>query len=224
MSGHNNERTPHSCFNESLEHQHHEGCGHDHDHDNEESGFEQTLYSSIDTGKVTCLNEHTKGAGRNVIKPWNERRDQTKYLESGVDEELILYIPFTVAVKIKSVSIIGGDSESCPSKMKLYKNRDDVDLDSTDQIKSEQDFDVAYDREGTHDYLVKASKFNNVNSLTIFFPSNHSQGEEQTRLIYVGIKGESTTYKRAVVETVYESKPNLSDHEVRADQFVPRTL
>jgi hypothetical protein len=127
-----------------------------------------------------------------------------------------------VAVKIKSISVIGGDSDSCPSSMKLFRNRDDIDLDNCEDVKPDQEFDVAYDRDGTHDYLVRASKFQNVNTLVIYFPGNH--GAENTRVNYIGIKGESTTYKRAVVETVYESKPQLSDHKTRADQFIPRIL
>lgn len=119
--------------------------------------------------------------------------------------------------------MIGGDSETCPSTMKLFRNRDDIDLDNCDDVKADQEFDVAYDREGTHDYMVRASKFQNVNSLTIYFPGNLG-GENSTRVNYIGIKGESTTYKRAVVETVYESKPQLSDHKTRADQFIPKIL
>jgi hypothetical protein len=106
--------------------------------------------------------------------------------------------------------------------MKLFRNRDDIDLDNCEDVKPDQDFEVAYDKNGTFDYMLRASKFQNVNTLVIYFPANH--GAENTRVNYIGIKGESTTYKRAVVEAVYESAPQLSDHEVRGDQFVPRNL
>lgn len=191
---------------------------HDHSHDEPQSGFEQTLYPYIDTTKIVCLNEHVPQAGKSIIKPYDQRLTSEPYLESAVDEELILQIPFTVSVNIKSIVVIGADEESCPSRVKLFKNRDGVDFGNADELVAEQSFDLALDRRGELDLMVRPSKFQNVNQLTLYFPSNHSDGEQQTRITYVGIKGTSTTYRRGVVENaVYESKPQLADHTVKAE-------
>jgi len=191
---------------------------HDHSHDEPESGFEQTLFPYIDTTKIVCLNEHSPGAGKRILKPFDQKLTQDPYLESSVDEELILVIPFTVSVNVKSIIVIGADEDSCPSRVKLFKNRDDIDFGNADEITAEQTLDIAFDKRGEVDLMVRPSKFQNVNQLTLYFPSNHSDGEEQTRIVYVGIKGTSTNYRRGVVENaIYESKPQLSDHSIKSE-------
>ena len=176
----------------------------------------------IDTSlAVHCLNEQEPGAGKSIIKPWDQRLNKTPYLESSVDEELILTIPFTVSVNVKSIMIIGGDEESCPNRVKLFKNRDDIDFSNADDANPEQTLEVVYDKRGEHDLMVRPSKFQNVNQLVMYFPSNF--GAESTRIQYVGIKGTSTNYKRGIVENaVYEAKPQLSDHKI--EQVVARNI
>lgn len=104
------QRKPDSCFTQSKEfgddhheHHHHHGHNHDHDHDHGsnpgEDFIEDTLYPYIDTPKLRCDNEYKKGAIKNCFKPYHERYNTTSFLESGVDPQLILHIPFTVAVK-----------------------------------------------------------------------------------------------------------------------------
>ena len=75
---------------------------------------------------------------------------------------------FTVSVKIKSLCIIGGEGEAHPSKMKLFKNREDIDFSNADDVKAEQEFELVEDVNGTIDYSVKQVKFNNVTSLTMY--------------------------------------------------------
>jgi hypothetical protein len=56
--------------------------------------------------------------------------DRTEYLCSNLgDPELLLYIPFTAAVKIKSFTVIGGEDGSAPSNVKLFVNVDNPDFD-----------------------------------------------------------------------------------------------
>lgn len=63
---------------------HHEGCGHDHlGHD---LGPEDNLYAQIDKDNVVALNG--AGPGSEIIKPWSERLDTTKFLESDADDQL----------------------------------------------------------------------------------------------------------------------------------------
>ena len=55
-------------------------------------------------------------------------------------------------------------------------------------------------------------KFQGLSSLTLFF--ENSVDGDQTRVYYIGLKGESKKWKHGVVECVYESRPQLSDHKV----------
>jgi hypothetical protein len=61
----------------SMSHCHDEHCEHDHD-DLPESGEQSLLYSKIDIDNVRCLNEAEPNSGKVVIRPWNERMDNTK--------------------------------------------------------------------------------------------------------------------------------------------------
>ena len=59
-------------------------------------------------------------------------RDQPEMLmTSDADEQLILTIPFSCAVKIKSITVVGSAAEtgSNPAEMRAFINRDDVDFD-----------------------------------------------------------------------------------------------
>ncbi|KAF0981147.1 hypothetical protein FDP41_012935 [Naegleria fowleri] len=194
----------------------HHHCEHDHgSHDkNELEGFQQTLFPYIDKIHVRCMNEHKQDACQSIIRPYNERKSTNGYLESAVDSELLLIVPFTVSVNIKSFQIIGGDPMTCPDKVKIFKNNELLDIDSASQKKADQELDLTYDAEGTYDFLLKTSKFANVQSLTLFFPSNFSG--ENTRITYIGFKGEYSDYKRRAVQAIYEAAPQVTDHKVDA--------
>ncbi|CAG8591796.1 3269_t:CDS:2 [Paraglomus occultum] len=113
--------------NESDGHGHGHSHGdhdHDHDHDGPDRGAEESLFSQINQENVRCLNESEPGAGKKVIKPWHERNDTTKYVESDADEQLIFFIPFTGSVKLKSILIKGGPGDSCPAKLKAQVSAD----------------------------------------------------------------------------------------------------
>lgn len=60
-----------------MSHCHHEHCDHDHE-DLPESGEQFLLYSKIDLDNVRCLNEAEPNSGKKVIRPWNERMDDSK--------------------------------------------------------------------------------------------------------------------------------------------------
>ena len=88
------------------------GCGHqhhDHEHDvsEEERGAQFHLFLKIDLLKLQCLNEAEEESAKNVFKPWDERLDTNKFVESDVDEELLFNIPFVGQVKLKGVVVIG---------------------------------------------------------------------------------------------------------------------
>lgn len=69
-----------------MSHQHHQDCGHeahdhdhnhDHDHDDPQNlGYQDNLFAHIDRPNVIALN--AEGNAADVIKPWNERMDETK--------------------------------------------------------------------------------------------------------------------------------------------------
>ena len=44
----------------------------------EEFGIQYSLYQRIDLQNVSCLNEEVENSGRDVFKPWEERKNRDK--------------------------------------------------------------------------------------------------------------------------------------------------
>lgn len=64
---------------------------------------------------------------------------------------------------------------------------------------------------------VKRALFNTVRSLDLFFEDNWSQGEEdETRVSYLGFKGEWMKLSREPVNVLYEAAANPQDHKLAA--------
>eukprot|EP00472_Partenskyella_glossopodia_P001550 CAMPEP_0197532680 /NCGR_PEP_ID=MMETSP1318-20131121/40596_1 /TAXON_ID=552666 /ORGANISM="Partenskyella glossopodia, Strain RCC365" /LENGTH=208 /DNA_ID=CAMNT_0043089319 /DNA_START=1 /DNA_END=627 /DNA_ORIENTATION=+ len=182
-----------------------------------------SLYQFIDKEKVLGLNESKTGSAKNCIKAYDDRLDEKLFVKSSEgDGELIIHIPFTVQVKIKSFSVIGGDDGSAPNAVKLWKNRDDIDFDNAEDVKCDQEFNLVYDKDGSVEYPVRMHRFNNASSITMFFPGNFD--DDTTQINYIGLKGEGTQNKRAIVHAVYEARALESDHKSLLGDSVSKSI
>ncbi|KAF9267664.1 DUF1000-domain-containing protein [Marasmius fiardii PR-910] len=195
------------CHDESHGHDH----NHDHDHDPPDLGAQDNLFQHIDRQNVVILNaSDDHGNGSDVIKPWHERLNEEKFVESDADDQLIIRIPFTGGVKLRALLLKSGPGDQTPEKVSLFANEDNLDFsDITDKTPT-QDFNVPQGRE-VGEYAVKTAKFNNISSLTLFFP--HSQGADTVRVYYIGLLGSWTERSQRPIITVYEAQANLADHE-----------
>ena len=179
-----------------------------------------SLFRFIDTEGVRCMNESAAGSARNCIKPYASKQAAAPFLESNDDDpELILHIPFTEVVKIKSFALVGGgeDGGASPSHVKLFVNRDDVDFSSAADMPAAQDVELLEEAAAQHaaDYPLKQHKFNGVESVTIFVAD--SFGGDVSRISFLGFKGAGTGINyRDQVEVVYESRAQLKDHKTPA--------
>jgi hypothetical protein len=71
------------------------------------------------------------------------------------------------------------------------------------------------------------TKFNNVRSITIFFPNNFADddGETLTRITYIGFKGEWMAFTKEPIVTIYELNANPADHpKTHAQDALNRTI
>ncbi|GAA6049627.1 hypothetical protein JCM3770_005042 [Rhodotorula araucariae] len=166
------------------------------------------LYQHIDRDQVVALNAEEGRGGKVVIRPWDQRNQEEEWLESDADEQLILHIPFTGSVKLRSILIKTGPAGYTPDKMLVFANQL-LDFDEATSQDVTQSFDVAVTKEVV-EYAVRPAKFPSVRSLTLFFPSNH--GEDTTRVSFVGFRGEYSALTRDPVITVYEAQANPADH------------
>ncbi|RMZ84217.1 hypothetical protein DV738_g642, partial [Chaetothyriales sp. CBS 135597] len=158
---------------------------------------------------------YTAGSGRAIVaKPWTERLSSTTTLESDVDEQLLLHIPFTGSCKLYSILIRTSDTPSAPLTLKLFRNRDDVDFSTAADLAPTQQLSLPRSNEVAEIALNRA-QWNGTTSVDLFFEDNHSRGDEDvTRIGYLGFKGEFAPLNREAVQVVYEAAPNPADHKV----------
>ncbi|CAK8685063.1 unnamed protein product [Clavelina lepadiformis] len=118
---------------------------------------------------------------------------------------------FTGSVKLKSVALLGGENDSHPKSMKLFKNIPNMDLDQTCK-QPDQVFELPQTYTDVLQIPTKTARFSSVHHLSIFFPDNY--GAETTKVYYIGLKGD---YKQAqrqeVLITNYELAANPADHK-----------
>jgi len=189
------------CSHESHDHDH------DHDHDTTNVGPNDNLFPYIDRDNVIALN--SSGGGSEVIKPWDKRNNDV-FLESDSDDQLILRIPFTGSVKLRALILKAGPTDQTPDKVALFANQQSLDFNDVADKTPTQEFDVAQSEDAC-EYAVKAAKFSNLSSLTVFFPS--SQGANTTRIYYIGLLGQWSERKGNPIITVFEAQANLADHK-----------
>eukprot|EP00299_Pterocystis_sp_00344_P014053 c694_g1_i2.p1 GENE.c694_g1_i2~~c694_g1_i2.p1 ORF type:complete len:156 (+),score=38.57 c694_g1_i2:264-731(+) len=127
------------------------------------------------------------------------------FLQSDADEQLILYIPFTCSVNIRSICVIGHSARTSPASMRLFINRQDIDFDNANDVECAQRIELVENLQGRVEFPTKFTKFQGVNELVIFFDTNF--GADTTEVIYIGLKGLATQHKREVVTATYELKP-----------------
>ncbi|PKA56291.1 PITH domain-containing protein [Apostasia shenzhenica] len=193
-------------------------CSHDHSCEDHNCAAEWSLYKHINLSKVTALNESVTGSVKSIFKAWDRRMDNSEgFLESNEgDPELLVYIPFTSDVKIKSISVVGGSGGTSPSKMRAFINREGIDFSDAQNMQPVQEWELAENSQGFLEYQTRYPRFQSVASLTLHFPENF--GADRTQVYYIGLRGEATQIKRdAVTNVVYELYPNPSEHKLKSD-------
>ncbi|KAI7878320.1 DUF1000-domain-containing protein [Lichtheimia hyalospora FSU 10163] len=178
-------------------HCHDEHCDHDHD-DLPGAGDQFLLYSRIDRDNVRCMNEAEPGMGK-------------AFLESDADEQLIVFVPFTGTVKLRSICLRTDRTDAAPSSVKVFINRDDVDFDVVESYTPVQTWELVEGSDDVVEYATRITKFTNVRNITLFFPDNF--GNETSIVRFIGFKGEWSEIKRDPIITVYEASANPADHK-----------
>mmetsp|Transcript_3763 Transcript_3763/g.3538 ORF Transcript_3763/g.3538 Transcript_3763/m.3538 type:complete len:221 (-) Transcript_3763:207-869(-) len=208
--------------------------GHSHDHDlTDDEGVNLREY--IDVPHAYCLNESRSGAGRSVLKSYEDRLTTEPSLQCNYDEderpELLFHIPFTEAVAIKSISIKFPDessSSSAPKTVKIFANRTNLDFETARDVKADMKLELvpaSHFVDGTLDYPLRpAGRFQGSSSITLYFGNNYAYDEDEeictapTEINYIGFKGKGTRVKRVAVEAVYETRGMKKDHQVPGDE------
>ena len=134
---------------------HSAGCGCA--HDSLDQSQLATLYPSIDLDRLVCYNEAAPNQARTVIRPWEERLNSTQHLDSSDgDSELLLLVPFTTNVKVRSLTL-RSEGEAAPDKVRLFVNREDMDLSGVGDAQPAQEINLAADPTAQLDYPLKSA-------------------------------------------------------------------
>ncbi|QIX02200.1 hypothetical protein AMS68_007717 [Peltaster fructicola] len=197
-------------------HDHSEGAAHDHT-DDITPALQNHIYEQIDFGAVTALNESQSKAGSKIVqKTWNDRLNPEPELESDVDEQILMHIPFTAQIRLHSIFFRTSTTSQAPMTVKVFINRDDLDFATATSLQPTQTLELSQTND-VQDVPVKRALFNTVRSLDLYFEDNWSHGEEDvTRISYLGFKGDWMKLNREPVSFLYEAAANPADHKLAA--------
>ncbi|KAF8736592.1 hypothetical protein AX14_014326 [Amanita brunnescens Koide BX004] len=185
---------------------------HDHTHDqSDDLGPQDNLYTHIDRQNVVALNIGDYQSS-SIIKPWHQRMDESLYIESEADDEIIVRVPFTGSVRLRAILLKAGPAPHTPSKVLLFANDMNLDFDDAADRVPTQEVNIVETRQ-VGEYAIKTAKFSNVSSISLYFPSRGPDCTDTTRIYYLGFLGYWSERKDKPVITVYEAQPNISDHE-----------
>ncbi|CAG8702832.1 4982_t:CDS:2, partial [Racocetra persica] len=117
------------------------------------------------------------------------------YIESDVDEQLLISVPFNQAVKLHSIKLVANDIEQAPKTIKLYANRINIGFDETDSTEETQLLQLTQkDYEENAIIPLRFVKFQSVTNIILFIEDNIGDKETTSlkELIFIGSPVETT--------------------------------
>lgn len=160
------------------------------------------LNSDSEFGGVRTLFETSQPSSAGKGKATGESKSD--WIESDVDEQLMLYVPFTSTLKVHTIQITSfprkTDEEDDevplrPKTIHLYTNRQhNLGFEEAEDIAPTQTFELKAsdwdEKTGTAKLELRFVKFQNVYSLVLFVVDGDGEGEK-TRIDRIRIIGES---------------------------------
>ncbi|KAF8137363.1 galactose-binding domain-like protein [Boletus edulis] len=153
------------------------------------------LFGYIDRDNVHGLNLAVPEQAKQLIKPWSDREDTSQFADSGVDDQMIIHVPFSQNVRIKSVILKIGRGESTPRHLKIFANYSNiVDFADMENTKPHLDISLLEGDTGAVEYPLRIAAFTSVHALSLYF--GQSVGGDLSRVYFVGFKGDSRTGRK----------------------------
>ena len=145
------------------------------------------LKNSINITEVYALNESKTQSCQKIFKDKSDMLDKRDFCESNDDDpELLINIPFYTQVAIKSMTLIGGEDGTAPSKVKMYVNATNPDFDLLEG-KPTHEIDTIENPDGSLVYNLPQFKFGAVWNLTLIIPS--CIDSDHSKIYYIGFEG-----------------------------------
>ncbi|KAK7437864.1 hypothetical protein VKT23_007679 [Stygiomarasmius scandens] len=167
------------------------------------------LYNVIDRDNVHGLNLSVPEDAKEVIKPWDQREETSKYAESGVDDQIIIHVPFSQNVRLKSVLLKLGRGEAAPQHLRIYANHPNIiDFSEAESTKPQLDISLLEGETRVIEYPLRVAAFASINSLSLFFSESPSS---LTRIYYIGFKGDVRELKKEANASMDVPAANAAD-------------
>ncbi|KAI8062803.1 PITH domain-containing protein [Gilbertella persicaria] len=147
------------------------------------------LTEYITPNQMDALNQQEKNNVKNIFK------DDVSYLESDVDEQLIISVPFNQPVKLHSLQFKVPCLANAPKTVKIYANRTVLGFDDADAVKETQVLELKPEH-FEQDAIVNLRfvKYQNITHIMLFIEDNQ-EDEETTKiqqLVFIGSPVEAT--------------------------------
>lgn len=142
------------------------------------------LINNIHKGQSECLNQSDDHTWEHALTP-----STTTFLESDVDEQLLLFISFMQPIKLNAL-VIQAPGENGPKNIRLFINQTrTLDFDSAEKNQSVQDLELKpEDLKDNTLIKLKYVKFQNVQNITLFV-SNNQNSSDKTVISYLKFIG-----------------------------------
>jgi len=167
------------------------------------------LADFIDKEGIEVLNTSPHTSGYDVLAGAQGRI----YSDPDVDQQLMIRIPFTERVSLSGFRILATkkpevkecDEAQPPCKVKLFKNKTNMDFDECDEKEPTQEFKMSKDQANGMPIAVNRPRFSNISSLTLFVESNQDDSPV-TFLNQITFKGRAVSGR-----DIAEYKKNLQE-------------
>ncbi|KAL0960059.1 hypothetical protein HGRIS_011707 [Hohenbuehelia grisea] len=168
------------------------------------------LYSVIDKDNVHGLNLAVPEDAQAIIKPWDQREDTSKFADSGVDDQVIIHVPFAQNVRLKSIILKLGRGESTPQRLRIYANHPNIiDFEDVETTKPQVDMHLLTGEASATEYPLRVAAFTSITSVSVFL--SHSVGEDTSRIFFMGFRGDTTSPRKDGTQKLEIPASNAAD-------------
>ncbi|KAF9010244.1 PITH domain-containing protein [Cyathus striatus] len=131
-------------------------------------------------------------------------------LPSAKISQIVIHIPFTQNVRVKSLLLKLGRGEFTPRHLRIYANHPTIiDFADAEAITPQLNISLLEGETAVVEYPLRAASFASIHSLSLFF--SDAVGQERSRIYFIGFRGDMRSVKREINSHLQVPAPHASD-------------